>query len=189
MPASIETSLSELPQLTKSSLGQLWKPGSKAAQICRSTQAIEKYYCNFGLNPAYQGKLERAGLEISGGDPFGETRVMELPGHSFFLGLCLSHKPIRQGKSRTQLSCNGCVPAPCGRVERDWRESQLRLNRYVAIALSGSYSVFKPIPGSVQHLPLDRSSTPGHRRSSRLFPGQNRRKRQSIPRNSRTTGR
>jgi CTP synthase (UTP-ammonia lyase) len=62
------------------------KPGSKAAQIYRTARAIEKYYCNFGLNPAYQEQLERAGLEISGTDPLGEARIMELPGHSFFLG-------------------------------------------------------------------------------------------------------
>lgn len=62
------------------------KPGSKAAQIYRSTQAIEKYYCNFGLNPAYQEQLERAGLEISGTDSAEEARIIELPGHPFFLG-------------------------------------------------------------------------------------------------------
>jgi CTP synthase (UTP-ammonia lyase) len=62
------------------------KPGSRAAQIYRTTQAIEKYYCNFGLNPVYQEQLERAGLEISGTDSLDEVRIMELPGHPFFLG-------------------------------------------------------------------------------------------------------
>lgn len=62
------------------------KPRSKAAQIYGSTRAVEKYYCNFGLNPAYQEQLERAGLEISGTDSLGEARIMELPRHPFFFG-------------------------------------------------------------------------------------------------------
>ncbi len=62
------------------------KPGSKAADIYKSARAIEKYYCNFGLNPAYREQLEDAGLEISGTDQGGEARIMELPRHPFFLG-------------------------------------------------------------------------------------------------------
>lgn len=62
------------------------KPGSKAAGIYQSAQAIEKYYCNFGLNPDYANPLEEAGLKISGTDATGEVRIMELPEHPFFLG-------------------------------------------------------------------------------------------------------
>jgi CTP synthase (UTP-ammonia lyase) len=62
------------------------KPGSKAADIYKSARAIEKYYCNFGLNPVYREQLEEAGLEISGTDQGGEARIMELPRHPFFLG-------------------------------------------------------------------------------------------------------
>jgi CTP synthase (UTP-ammonia lyase) len=38
------------------------KPGTQAAGIYRNIQVTEKYYCNFGLNPAYQERLVRAGL-------------------------------------------------------------------------------------------------------------------------------
>ena len=62
------------------------KPGSRAADIYKNTRATERYYCNFGLNPAYQDQLERAGLEISGTDGDGEARIMELPNHPFFIG-------------------------------------------------------------------------------------------------------
>jgi CTP synthase (UTP-ammonia lyase) len=62
------------------------KSGSRAAQIYGATQAVERYYCNFGLNPAYRERLERAGLAISGTDSLGEARIMELPEHPFFLG-------------------------------------------------------------------------------------------------------
>ena len=62
------------------------KPGSKAAEIYKSARAIEKYCCNFGLNPGYREQLEDAGLGISGSDQGGETRIMEFPRHPFFLG-------------------------------------------------------------------------------------------------------
>jgi CTP synthase (UTP-ammonia lyase) len=62
------------------------KPGSRAAAIYKKTRAAERYYCNFGLNPAYQEQLESAGIEISGTDEAGEARIMELPEHPFFIG-------------------------------------------------------------------------------------------------------
>jgi CTP synthase (UTP-ammonia lyase) len=62
------------------------KPGTRAADIYKNTRATERYYCNFGLNPAYQDRLEGAGLQISGVDEAGEARIMELPQHPFFIG-------------------------------------------------------------------------------------------------------
>ena len=62
------------------------KPGTRAAAIYQSDRATEKYYCNFGLNPAYQKHLALAGLEISGTDDAGEARIVELPLHPFFVG-------------------------------------------------------------------------------------------------------
>jgi CTP synthase (UTP-ammonia lyase) len=71
------------------------RSGSKAATLYGGTQAIESYYCNFGLNPECREQLESAGLTISGWDDDVETsvtlappeaRVIELPDHPFFLG-------------------------------------------------------------------------------------------------------
>jgi CTP synthase (UTP-ammonia lyase) len=62
------------------------KPGTRAATIYQSDRAAEKYYCNFGLNPAYRNQLENAGLAISGTDDAGEVRITELTSHPFFLG-------------------------------------------------------------------------------------------------------
>ena len=62
------------------------KPGSKAAMACGSTRSMEKYYCNFGLNPEYLEQLERSGLEITGKDENDEPRIAELASHPFFLG-------------------------------------------------------------------------------------------------------
>jgi CTP synthase (UTP-ammonia lyase) len=62
------------------------KPGTQAAEIYLDTRAMERYYCNFGLNPAYQEELVKAGLDVSGTDEDGEARIMELPSHPFFIG-------------------------------------------------------------------------------------------------------
>ena len=71
------------------------KPGSRAAAFYGATEAVESYYCNFGLNPEYREPLESAGLVISGWDDteaslaidpaLAEARVVELPEHPFFL--------------------------------------------------------------------------------------------------------
>jgi CTP synthase (UTP-ammonia lyase) len=60
-------------------------PGTRAAQAYGSTTATERYYCNFGLNPARHDDLVSAGVRVSGTDASGEVRIIELPDHRFFL--------------------------------------------------------------------------------------------------------
>ena len=60
--------------------------GSQVAEIYGGTSAIEQYYCNFGVNPDYVSRLKSGPLRITGSDSDGETRVIELPGHPFFVG-------------------------------------------------------------------------------------------------------
>jgi CTP synthase (UTP-ammonia lyase) len=48
-------------------------------------QVSEQYYCNFGLNSRYESHLRRGGLPVVGWDADGEARVLELPGHPFFV--------------------------------------------------------------------------------------------------------
>jgi CTP synthase (UTP-ammonia lyase) len=62
------------------------EPGSKAATAYGATRIHEEYYCNFGLNPAHEEALEQAGLVVTGRDLDGEARVVEVPGHPFFVG-------------------------------------------------------------------------------------------------------
>jgi CTP synthase (UTP-ammonia lyase) len=62
------------------------RPGSRAASAIGATRSMEAYYCNFGLNPDWQEPLERAGLAVTGTDKDGEARIVELPGHPFFIG-------------------------------------------------------------------------------------------------------
>jgi CTP synthase (UTP-ammonia lyase) len=61
-------------------------PGSRVATIYGAPTATEEYYCNFGVNPEYVPLLGRGPLAITGGDAEGDVRVIELPGHPFFLG-------------------------------------------------------------------------------------------------------
>ena len=61
-------------------------PGSQVAGIYGSLSATEEYYCNFGVNPGKVELLKSGPLRITGSDAEGEVRVIELPGHPFFLG-------------------------------------------------------------------------------------------------------
>lgn len=60
--------------------------GSRVAEIYGAISATERYYCNFGVNPDHVSLLKSGSLKITGSDSEGEIRVIELPGHPFFLG-------------------------------------------------------------------------------------------------------
>jgi CTP synthase (UTP-ammonia lyase) len=62
------------------------KSGSKAALACGSSRSMEVFYCNFGLNPEHEHRLEQHKLEITGTDQNREVRIIELAGHPFFIG-------------------------------------------------------------------------------------------------------
>jgi CTP synthase (UTP-ammonia lyase) len=61
-------------------------PGTRAACVFPGLQTTESFYCNFGLNPAYEQALQTAGLTISGRDQNGEPRIAELSHHPFYFG-------------------------------------------------------------------------------------------------------
>ena len=62
-------------------------PGSKVAIAYGNDEIVEQYgTCNYGLNPEFAPLLEQAGLRIVGVDTDGETRIMELAQHPFFVG-------------------------------------------------------------------------------------------------------
>jgi len=60
-------------------------PGSGAARFYGRTEATERYYCNFGLDPEHQRLLDDGGLRVVGLDQDGEARVLELPDHRFYV--------------------------------------------------------------------------------------------------------
>ena len=61
-------------------------PGTLAAKITGPGRRTERYHCAYGLNPAYLDALTCGGLRFSGFDDSGQVRIMELPGHPFFIG-------------------------------------------------------------------------------------------------------
>jgi len=60
--------------------------GSKVAALYGCTEIVERYYCNFGVNPDYVPLFRRGSMEIVGSDSEGEVRVVEIPTHPFFIG-------------------------------------------------------------------------------------------------------
>jgi CTP synthase (UTP-ammonia lyase) len=71
------------PKLSGSDTIRL-QPGTLAFRIYQREEVTEEYFCNYELNPAYQPRMEAAGLRISGFGPNGEGHVAELPTHPFF---------------------------------------------------------------------------------------------------------
>jgi len=59
---------------------------SRVSEIYDSLSATEEYYCNFGIHPAQVSKLKSGPMQVVGADAEGEVRVIELPGHPFFVG-------------------------------------------------------------------------------------------------------
>ncbi|OSM04055.1 CTP synthase C-terminal region-related (seleno)protein [Magnetofaba australis] len=60
-------------------------PGTRAADLYGELEAVEAYYCNFGLHADALTALKRAPIVFSGADAEGEARIVELPDHRFFL--------------------------------------------------------------------------------------------------------
>jgi CTP synthase (UTP-ammonia lyase) len=63
-------------------------PGTRAAGLYgRAGERAESYYCSYGVNPEFRPRLEAAGLKVSGTDPDGQPRIVELPGkrHPFYV--------------------------------------------------------------------------------------------------------
>jgi CTP synthase (UTP-ammonia lyase) len=83
------TSCLLISQLTCSLVGQTQTihltPGSRAHQSYRAAEINTRYFCNYGLNPAFRERLEQSELAITGIGAEGDVRVVELPQHRFFL--------------------------------------------------------------------------------------------------------
>ncbi|MBF8194137.1 CTP synthase [Nonomuraea sp. K274] len=60
-------------------------PGSRVAALYGRTEAEEEYYCDFGLDPRRQGTLHDGGFVVTGVDGDGEARVLEVPGHPYYV--------------------------------------------------------------------------------------------------------
>ena len=66
---------------------------SRVAGWYGATRITEHYYCNYGVNTDYEAALEAAGLKIVGWDDGGEPRVVDIPGHPFYIGVLYVPEP------------------------------------------------------------------------------------------------
>lgn len=58
-------------------------PGSQVAKAYTRMEIVERYYCNFGLNPEYRDRL--GDLHVTGWDGANEASVVELPSHPYYV--------------------------------------------------------------------------------------------------------
>jgi CTP synthase (UTP-ammonia lyase) len=87
------------------------QPASIARNLYGKDEAVERYYCAFGVNPEYANILaDRSDLVISGQDLNGEIRIIEIPHHSFFLGT-LFVPQNQSSESRPHPLVNGFLEA------------------------------------------------------------------------------
>ncbi|MFC9293392.1 hypothetical protein ACFTWH_04660 [Streptomyces sp. NPDC057011] len=61
------------------------EPGSLAESALGAERSMEHYHCNYGPAPRHLPALAAHGLRLSGHDEDGQVRIVELPGHPFFL--------------------------------------------------------------------------------------------------------
>lgn len=81
-------------------------PTCRTAAIYGRWRVVEHYHCSYGLNAAFRGAVERAGLHVVGEDDHGEARVVELHGHPFFIATLF----------QPQLASTPGAPAPLVRA-------------------------------------------------------------------------
>ena len=60
-------------------------PTCRTAAIYGRWRVVERYHCSYGVNPEYRAAIQRGGLSFVGEDDHGDARVVELPGHPFFI--------------------------------------------------------------------------------------------------------
>ncbi|MFF0011888.1 hypothetical protein [Streptomyces sp. NPDC005374] len=81
------------------------EPGSLARSVIGSERTVERYFCAYG--PSRHLDILRAhGLRFSGHDEDGHVRIVELPGHPFFLATLF----------QPELSGDGSRPHPVVRA-------------------------------------------------------------------------
>ena len=62
------------------------EPGSQVNTMYGSANVQEKYYCNFGVNPNHIDDIKNSQFRVAGSDDESKIRIIELPGHRFFIG-------------------------------------------------------------------------------------------------------
>jgi CTP synthase (UTP-ammonia lyase) len=60
-------------------------PDSIAHRAYGKQGVMEQFFCNYGLNAAFRNEVDRGKLSITGVDPEGEVRIVELTNHPFYV--------------------------------------------------------------------------------------------------------
>ncbi|MEV0634285.1 hypothetical protein AB0I77_04760 [Streptomyces sp. NPDC050619] len=81
------------------------EPGSLAQSVIGSERTVERYFCAYGPS-RHLDTLRAHGLRFSGYDEDGHVRIVELPGHPFFLASLF----------QPELSGDGSRPHPIVRA-------------------------------------------------------------------------
>ncbi|HEX7122887.1 MAG TPA: CTP synthase [Gemmatimonadaceae bacterium] len=63
----------------------LLDPDSHLARVYGMLRVVEGYHCRYGLAPTWEQRLMQDRLRVTGRDPAGEVRAVELEGHPFFV--------------------------------------------------------------------------------------------------------
>ena len=64
----------------------LVRPGTLAAELLGEGPRTERFFCRYGVPAGWHERVEDMGLVCSGADEAGSMRILEIPGHPFFLG-------------------------------------------------------------------------------------------------------
>ncbi|MFB7861730.1 hypothetical protein [Streptomyces sp. NPDC056069] len=60
-------------------------PGSLAEAVLGAERTTERYHCNYGPDSRHLDTLRAHGMRFTGEDEDGRIRILELPGHPFFM--------------------------------------------------------------------------------------------------------
>ncbi|HZR65394.1 MAG TPA: hypothetical protein VFA85_09620 [Terriglobales bacterium] len=61
------------------------RPGSYLHSFYKKDVITEEFFCNYEVNPEFEGSLIEAGFSIAARGEQGEIRAIEFPGHRFFI--------------------------------------------------------------------------------------------------------
>ena len=73
----------------------IFSEGSRIREIYGAAEAIEKYNCNFGLNPKFAALLQDQQLKFTASDANGDVRAFEFVDYPFYIGTL--YQPERAG--------------------------------------------------------------------------------------------
>jgi len=104
-----------------------FRPGSRIAQAYARFFATEGYNCNFGMNAAFRGALEGAGLVVSAVDDDGDARAVEIPDHPFFVATLFQPERSALASRRPHPLVTAFVEAARRRVAGEEPDAEIEL--------------------------------------------------------------